>query len=249
MKEILNKEYKLIPPSFICDKELPNIPEPFPSKTQFNMVIVGRPGSGKSSLSVALITGKKKGESVYRKKFNHIIVMCPQGSLKSIKKNPFETIDREDIYHSFNIENLCDVYSKVEEWSSNDPPENSLLYLDDLASELKSGGRELEDIFKRLCYNRRHLRTSIINCVQRFTAIPKAVRAITSDLIFFKCSKNENFILYDEMLDIPKERFKQLCEFSFKNKHDNIYVKLNENKYYRNFNEIVDFIGDKEIFV
>ena len=247
MREIENKDFLLVPPKFICDDELKGVPEPFPSKQAFNMIIIGRPGSGKSSLAVALIAGKRKGESGYRKKFNHIIVLCPQGSLNSLKKNPFSTIDFEDIYHSFNIPNLYDIYSKLEKWSSEG--ENTLCYIDDLAAELKSGGQELESIYKKICYNRRHLRTSIINCVQRFTAIPKSVRAITSDIIFFKCSKNENFILYDELLDIPKERYKALCEFCFKNKHDNIYVKVNENKYYRNFNLLEDFIGEKEIFV
>lgn len=247
MKEINNDSYILKPPKFICDEELKNVPPPFPYKQQFNMVIVGRPGSGKSSLAVALITGKKKGEMVYRKKFNHILVMMPQGSLNSLKKNPFESLDYQDIYHEFNYTNLLDIYDKLEGWTAD--KENSLIYIDDLAAELKSGGNELESLYKKIAYNRRHLRCSIINAVQRFSAIPKSVRAITSDLIFFKCSKNENFILYDEMLDIPKEKFKALCEYSFKDKHDQIYTKLNENKYYRNFNEIVDFIGDKEIFV
>lgn len=247
MREIINENFLLNPPKFVCDQELRNIPEPFPSKQQFNMVIVGRPGSGKSSLAVALITGKKKGETVYRKKFNHILVMMPQGSLNSMSKNPFESLGYEDIYHSFNYENLNDIYDKLEGWTGNE--ENTLIYIDDLAAELKSGGKELEALYKKICYNRRHLRCSIINAVQRFTEIPKSVRSQTSDLIFFKCSKNENFILYDEMLDIPKEKFKTLCEFSFDDKHDNVYVKLNENKYYRNFNEIVDFIDDKEIFV
>jgi len=247
MREVKNKSFLLKPPKFVCDQEMKGVPEPFPYKQAFNLVIVGKPGSGKSSLAVSLITGKKKGELVYRKKFNHIIIMCPQGSLNSLKKNPFESIDYEDIYHSFDLTNLYDIYGKIEEWSDQD--ENTLIYIDDLASELKSGGKELENLYKRIAYNRRHLRCSIINCVQRFTSIPKGIRQMTTDLIFFKCSKNENVIMYDELLDIPKEKYRELCEFCFRNKHDTVMVKLNDNQYFRNFNEIKGFIDDKDIFI
>ena len=235
IKEIPNKEFKVIAPKFICDDPNNKIPEPFP-KSHFNLLVVGRPGSGKSSLAVNLIAGKKRGSKVYRKMFYNIYIICPEGSMKSLKKNPFKELDSDCIYHEFSYENLLDIYNKISDNAEEE--ENSLLYLDDLAAELKNGGRALENIFKKLAYNRRHLRLSIINCIQRLTALPKAIRAGVSDLIFFNLSKNENKILYDEMLDIPLNRYITLCNHSFKTKHDNIYVKLDSLEFYRNFNKL-----------
>lgn len=235
IKEIPNKDYKLIAPKFICDEPNNKIPEPFP-KSHFNMLVVGRPGSGKSSLATNLISGKKRGSTVYRKQFYNIYIIVPEGSLKSLKKNPYLELEEDCIYHEFNYSNLKDIYDKVS--LNAEENENSLLYLDDLAAELKNGGRQLENIFKKLAYNRRHLRLSIINCIQRLSALPKSIRAGVSDLIFFNLSKNENKILYDEMIDIPLDRFVKLCTHCFKNKHDNIYVKLDTIEFYRNFNKL-----------
>jgi len=242
LSEIKNKDFKLVPPKFNCDCELGKIPEPFPNKT-FNMIILGKPGSGKSSLATALITGKKKGQSVYRKKFHHIYLVIPEGSLKSLKKNHFKSLSHENIYHTFDVETLQDIYDKVQE--NSDEEENSLIYIDDLASDLKSGTHYLQNLYLRLCFNRGHLRCSMINAVQRLNCVPKSIRQATSDFIFFEPgNKAESKIIFDEMIPLDTSEYKKLINYSFRTKHDLIYHPMHTKKYYRNFNEIVGLNTD-----
>ena len=247
MNEIPNKEFSRRPPPVICDVEMDNIPQPFPNKS-FHMAFVGRPGSGKTSLAVNIIAEKKAGHRVYYRKFDHVNVFCPKGSLSSLKNNPFESLPDDEIYNDFTLETLYDFENKCEERASESPPETTLLFIDDLASELKCYG-ELERIFKRLCFNRRHLRLSIINCVQRLTTIPKAVRATFSHICFFKSTKTENEILYKELLDISKEKYIDLCGHCFKDRHDTIFVDLNNLEFSHNFNRLQGFISPDDVAV
>jgi len=49
---------------------------------------IGRPGSGKTSLLVSMLTGRKK-DKVFRKVFNNILVVMPTSSRNSMKNNIF----------------------------------------------------------------------------------------------------------------------------------------------------------------
>jgi DNA polymerase III delta prime subunit len=247
MNEVPNKDFAIKVPPVKCDVEFKGVPENMPNKS-FHWAFVGRPGSGKTSLAINLIAEKAKGHRGYYRVFDEMYIMMPKGSIASLKNNPFESLPEDNIYHEFTLENLYDIEMKLEENAAEDVPKNSLLFIDDLASELKCYG-ELERVFKRMAFNRRHLRLSILNCVQRLTTIPKAVRATFSHICFFKCTKNENKILFDELLDIPKDRYVQLCEFCFKDRHDTINVDLNNLEFYRNFNKLEGFIDPNEICV
>ena len=48
--------------------------------------IIGKPGSGKTSLITAFLTGKKD-KKVFRKVFNNIFLVMPRSSRESMKKN------------------------------------------------------------------------------------------------------------------------------------------------------------------
>lgn len=246
MNEIQNTEFSVKVPPVICDTEF-DVPAPFPNKS-FHMAVVGRPGSGKTSLAINMLCESKKGHRVYYRKFDHVGVFIPKGSLASLKNNPFESLPDDDVYHSFDEAVLIDFEAKCEERRQQEPPETTLMFIDDYASELRCYGN-LEKIFKRLCFNRRHLRLSIINCVQRLTAIPKAVRATFSHLLFFKATKTENEIIYKELIDVDKQKYIQLCEHCFQNKHDTIFVNLNDLDFYHNFNKIEGFIDPNEVCV
>ena len=81
----LNKaNYDFKPVQFNCDDILgKHIKEPFPNKSFF-LAIVGRPGSGKTSLLLNCLI-EKGTNRVYNKVFDKIIYVCPVNSRKSIK--------------------------------------------------------------------------------------------------------------------------------------------------------------------
>jgi KaiC/GvpD/RAD55 family RecA-like ATPase len=102
--------YNFKPVHFICDGTLgDHIKEPFPNRSFF-WAIVGRPGSGKTSLLINCLT-EKKHNRVYNKVFDKIIYVCPINSRKSIKDNPFDDLPEDQKFESFN-EN---VVKKIEE--------------------------------------------------------------------------------------------------------------------------------------
>ena len=85
--------YKIKPPKMSCDYKLSKSPvkPPFPNRS-FSMLIVGKPGSGKTSFLISLLN--QKGENrIYRKVFKHIMIVSP--SLSSLPKGLLEGIPQE----------------------------------------------------------------------------------------------------------------------------------------------------------
>ena len=229
LSETKNRDLLFAPPKFKCDTALKDVPEPLPQNVSFNMVLVGKPGSGKSSLATNIITNP------LRKKYHSIFIVIPKNSMNSYACNPFQSIDEEQIFNDLTIDTLIEIYGRVS--ANAEEGLNSLLYIDDQAANLKKSN--IQQTFKELLYNRRHLRLGIINSVQRLTTIPKAIRSVSQLLIIFKpCNKAEGNILFDEMINLEKKEFIKLMNYTFKDKHDHMLIVLHEDKYYRNFNKI-----------
>ena len=106
--------------------------------------------------------------------------------MNSYACNPFQSIDEEQIYDNLSLDNLLDIYGRVS--ANAEEGLNSLLYIDDMAACLKKSN--IQQTFKELLYNRRHLRLGVINSVQRLTTIPKAIRAVTQRLLIIKPCNN-----------------------------------------------------------
>ena len=87
-----NKELKLDIPEFICDGSLDENLNKYDMLKNLNgfkfTAIIGKPGSGKTSLITAFLTGKKD-KKVFRKVFNNIFLVMPRSSRESMKKNIF----------------------------------------------------------------------------------------------------------------------------------------------------------------
>ena len=53
--------------------------------------VIGKPGSGKTSLVISMLTSKKENR-VFRKVFDNVLLVMPTCSRESMKKNPFKNL-------------------------------------------------------------------------------------------------------------------------------------------------------------
>jgi hypothetical protein len=235
MKLIKNKHNiieNLKIPKFKCDGVIdPNIPTPLPNQS-FSMLVVGPPRSGKTSIIISLLTNRK----YYKKKFNNIYVIAPQTSLDSLKSNPFKDLSDEKKFDNLSMEALDSVINMSHEAREND--EIQLLYMDDVASELKN--IEIQKLFNHVVWNRRHMNLSVICISQSVIAIPPNVRRTVSHIIYFKPNNMRDYNIFcEEYLSwLNNEERRQLYKFAFREKNDFLYIDVVNNKLYKKFDEI-----------
>ena len=146
----------------------------------------------------------QKNPKIYKKTHHHILLCMPTASLNSLEHNPFEVLDKSNLYDDLTDETIDDMYEKINTWSGND--EKSLLLIDDMTASLK-GSKHIQDILKRMIYNRRHLKLNIIITAQSYVNIPLDVRKNIQNLILFKPTKKQFQIVFDELLENKKDAF------------------------------------------
>jgi hypothetical protein len=88
IKEIKNSQIKLSMPKFLCDTDavgehLMNHPLTSLLNVYGFLCVIGRPGSGKTSMTISLIT--QKIPKIYRKTHHHILVLMPENSICKFK--------------------------------------------------------------------------------------------------------------------------------------------------------------------
>ena len=232
-REIINHQApKLKTPHFIVDHRVKDVEKPFPSVASY-LVFCGKSRSGKSSLITSILTNQK----VYRNTFHNVIICIPRHSFNSMseKDNPFLALDTEKVYHEFNYETLDRIYNQIIEYAQNE--EDTLLIIDDYASELKNG--DLLKLLNSLVNNRRHLRLSVWMSVQTYKSIPLSNRKTINMLILFKCvNKSEIKSIWEEMTFLSKDVFFDLLAYAFHKPFDYLVLDRDNNEYYRKFNKI-----------
>jgi hypothetical protein len=201
------------------------------------LCIIGRPGSGKTSFAISMIT--QKAPKIYKKCFHHIFILMPENSINSLHKNPFK--DLQNVYGELNEETINEIYNKIDNYSKAN--EKSLLLIDDMTADLKRS-KQVMDIMKRLIYNRRHLKLNIIITAQTYNNIPLDVRKNITNLILFKPSKPEFESVFSELLENKKELCLEIMKFTYEKKHNFLFVNVPSQRMFKNFDEII--IHDNE---
>jgi len=234
-----NHEIPLNIPKFLCDNDaVGSHLNEHPLTELLNvygfLCLIGRPGSGKSSMAISLMT--QKSPKIYRKTHHHVIVMMPANSIASLKKNPFECLPSENIYNELNDKTINQVYSNIDKASSSD--EKTLLFIDDMTSDLKKS-KFIIDTLKKLIYNRRHLKLNIIITAQSYVNMPLDIRKNITNLILFKPSKKEFQIIFDELVEAKKELFEKVMKISYDKIHNFLFINVPSQKMFKNFDELI----------
>jgi len=200
------------------------------SRTSFN-VILGKMGQGKTSLITNLV------KSVFKKCFEHIIIFIPAGSRRSIENDIYgKNLPSADLYDTLTEENLDEVIDKIEE--ASEEGENTLLIIDDFQAALKDPDVlvRLQKIVTRM----RHMRTTIFILQQNFQKMAKFLRELVTNVITFNTGKSQLTKLFDETVQIDKDKFQALTDIAFRDKNDWIAINVNGSRnIYRGFDRIV----------
>ena len=115
--------------------------------------------------------------------------------------------------------------------------EDTLLLIDDYASELKNG--DVLKLLNTLVNNRRHLRLTIWMSVQTYKSIPLSNRKTINYLIVFKTmNKAEIHAIWEEMTFLSKGVFSELLHYVFQKPFDYLVLDRDNNLYYRKWNNI-----------
>jgi KaiC/GvpD/RAD55 family RecA-like ATPase len=238
-----NKKLELKIPEFVCDSN--PIGEHL---NQYDMLshlnsysttcIIGKPGSGKTSLLVSFLSGKKD-KKVFRKCFDHILLVMPTSSRESMKQNIFKDHDDEKMYDELTLESIGSIYSKL--LASTAEKENTLLILDDVGASLKN--KEIQKIMRLIIYNRRHLKVHIVMLLQSFISCPKEIRKLFTNIFMFKPSKIEFENLFTELFETEKDRALEIMKLVYDKPHQYLMMNVENQKLYKGFDEII--IHDK----
>ena len=189
----------LKPPVMVCDKPISNkIPEPLP-RTAHYLVSCGPPRSGKTSALIAMLT--QNSPQLYSRCFHNIMVIMPTSSRHSMQTDPFEDLDSRKVFDDLTPASLAAV-QEIAEKTMNDG-HNSLLYIDDMAANLKDPA--LLKQFNKLINNRRHLRLSVWCIAQTYKSIPLSNRKTITHMLFFKPNnKQEGISITKELVTVPE---------------------------------------------
>jgi uridine kinase len=220
--------------NFSCDEKLCPKLDKYPmirdNLNKYNTTaIIGRQGSGKTSLTINLI------KKLYKKKFHKIYLFMPRTSINSLKNNIFKSLPEDQIFSELNYENIFYVYNELKENSENGM--KSLIIMDDVQKALKDYHIIRE--FKNIVANQRHLKVVNLILLQNYFALDNKVRELINNVIFFKMDKKQSEKIFEEVAEMPKETFNELNNLIFDEPHNWCLINQREKRIYKMFDEII----------
>jgi len=236
--EIVEKDKpKLEIPKFVCDDGInPNL-ENYPMLSNLNCynfsIFCGKPRSGKTSLMIALLSGKGK-DKLLRKAYNHVYLIMPASSRASLKKDIFKKHPDDKKFDELTFNVLDTIYNNL--LQNTQEKEKSLLIMDDVAASLKNG--DIQKLLRKIIFNRRHLKCSIIMLIQSYIAVPREVRKLVNNLFLWKCTKIEFETIANELFELKKDTALQLMKL-YKHPHDFMMFCTDNRKIFINFDEVI----------
>lgn len=193
-------------------------------------LLIGRPGSGKTSLLYSLF----KSKELFKKVFHSVFLFQPSHSRASMKDKLFDQLPASQLYDELNYDNLSNVMDTIKE---EDGKFNNCIIFDDMTAYLKN--KDTFKLFKELVMNRRHLHTSIFFLVQTYHSIPKEIRRLFSNLFVFRVSKNELETIFEELVEKHKDSVLQISKLVFDKPYNFLYLNTETQTLFKNWDTIV----------
>ena len=235
----LDKKIIVSGQKFSCDDIDTSIPAPLPQKGGFAMLVVGKPGMGKTSLILSLLC---KSGKAFNRKFDKVYLWSP--SLVTMTDDPFEMIPDDQKFEGATLENIHGVLDEIK-----DSAEKVLFIYDDVVSDIRGKGKgEIENLLQKIFFNRRHLAgaggsVSIIATSQTYNKIDPKLRKTASQLVLYRNpQKKELESIFEEIILIPKKEFFDVLKYVYDKPHNFLYIdttKADNRMLHKNFNQLI----------
>jgi KaiC/GvpD/RAD55 family RecA-like ATPase len=204
------------------------------SKSSVN-VVLGRMGSGKTSLVLSFLTNKE----IFKGTFHNLFLYIPFCSISSLRDNIFEKMENEEGYHQYDElteENIEHTRDKIKEATMN--KEYSLLIIDDMQEQLKQ--KDVKKILENLIIKKRHYRLTIFILQQSYKNLELRMRQLMDNFFIFELGKNEMRDIFDETIKLKEQTFNDVLKIAYNdsNKHNFLVINNKSKKMYKNFDEI-----------
>lgn len=200
------------------------------STSSFN-IIAAKMGYGKTSLITSFMT------TIFRKSFENVFIIIPPNSRESIENDIYgKNLPEDQIQDTLSVEGLMDIYTRLQESSAEGY--NSILIIDDFQAQMKDA--DIVKALQKIITKMRHLRCSVWLLQQNFQALAKPLRELASNIIIYNLGKSQLTKLFDEVIELPQNKYQELIDLAFKEKHDWLLFNLHRSKkIYRMFDEII----------
>jgi hypothetical protein len=225
-----NEKPKLKSCEMLCDKKLhPKLDAYDVTKFLNNhstTLMIGRPGSGKTSLLYSFF----KSKDIFKNTFDKIFLFQPSQSRQSMKDKLFDRIPDNQKYEELTLDNLGNVEENLSD-------HNNVIIMDDMGSYLRD--KNIKKKLKEFVFNRRHKHLSIIFLVQTYMSLESDIRKLFSNLFIFKCSKKEMQTIFDEHIELPNDYVVPIMKIVFDEPYQYLFLNTDSQRLFKGFDEIV----------
>ena len=192
-------------------------------------LLIGKPGSGKTSLMIAIFNKLLRGV------FHNIYLFQPKHSRASMKKDIFEELPEDQKYNELTFDNLSEVINSIK---SDEPECNHCIILDDMGAYLRSDP-EVRKLLKEIIFNRRHYHISIYFLCQTYLSIEPDIRKLFSNIFVFRVNKKELEKIFEEVVESKKEYITFISQIVWDKPHQYLFINTDSQRLFKNFDEII----------
>ena len=211
---------------------LDDINEALPRHNGTIWAIIGKGGSGKTSMFLSLW----KSKDFLRGKFDEVHYIVKEGSLNSVKANPFQKHDK--VHHDLTPELLHEIHQdalerKEESLENGDEIEHTCIIIDDFGAQLKDS--DIQYALKQIMNVARHAGLYVVLICQTYKMIPTELRRILTHVSLYRPNAEEYDIICKEVLLKKKNVCQQIYNYVFDKQYNHLDVNMKDGTVRKNF--------------